>query len=54
MLTRGYAKHPCAQGIYSRGVAVRPIRAYRRVSISSDVLALGDFIFADVKGFIKP
>ena len=29
MFPKGYAKHPCAHGIYSRGVAVHPIRPYR-------------------------
>ena len=24
----GYAKHPCAQHVYSQGFAIRPIRLY--------------------------
>jgi len=27
MFRWGFAKHPCTHGIYSRGVAARPIRA---------------------------
>ena len=35
------------------GCSVPQYTRYRRVSISSEVLALGNFIFADVKGFIE-
>jgi hypothetical protein len=28
MFTRGHAKHPCTQHVYSQGFAVRPIRRY--------------------------
>ena len=33
MFTRGYAKHPCKQIKHSQGVAVRPIRPYRRIRV---------------------
>ena len=31
MFTRGYAKHPCTQHVYSQGFAVARARPYGRV-----------------------
>ena len=30
MFTRGYAKHPCTQHVYSQGFAVGRVERYRR------------------------
>ena len=30
MFTRGYAKHPCTQHVYSQGFAVDRVERYRR------------------------
>jgi len=36
MFTRGHAKHPCTQHVYSQGFAVRPIHVYPCGRIHTD------------------